>query len=93
MTALLDLMGHKREAHKLRIGHRQWDEANSAKNDLMLWFRWGAGRGAECAGRGARVRWEGAVGRMRPKAPITGTASCLVQVGGSEGGGECRESR
>ena len=62
MTGLLDLMGRKREAHKLRIGHRQWDEANSAKNDLMLWFRWGAGRGAECAGRGVRVRWLGAVG-------------------------------
>ena len=39
VTALLDLTGHKGEANKLRVGFRQWNEANSAKNDLHIWFR------------------------------------------------------
>ncbi|GAX83787.1 hypothetical protein CEUSTIGMA_g11212.t1 [Chlamydomonas eustigma] len=38
VAAVLQLLGKGREATKLRIGLRQWDEGNSVKNDLLLFF-------------------------------------------------------
>ena len=46
VIALLRLIGRKREAHKLETGFRQWDEGNSTKNDILLWFR-SVGRSSE----------------------------------------------
>ena len=37
--ALLRVIGRKREAMKLELGFKQWDEGNSTKNDILLWFR------------------------------------------------------
>ncbi len=56
-AALLSCIGYESRAKKLRVGFQSWDDANDAKNDFTLFFRW-VGNGGRGEVTAVRV-WDG----------------------------------